>query len=233
MTNYQKHLVNIIIGATAIEYDELPIADLEEKVKAVAKSAPAIVANYLDKLFHRAADAWSRGNNSGSAETMTRCDKQCDQLRREAEQVLQLWGVKVDYPGLYPCFEWNERHYTCDLIGLMRDISTYKSYAQKAVETIRELPQAGEGILLWEFPAVDFSAWRAMPDTPALKSYGEYLAVVAAVQADVEQKGKIVVRVKLPVADVIAELTRQGLENNNQNRAKVLGLLASKQGSQA
>ncbi len=122
MTPYQKHLVNIIIGATAIEYDQLPIAELEEKVRAVAKSAPAIVANYLDKVFHRAADAWTRGNNSGSSEIMTRCNAQCDRLREEAEQVLQLWGVKVDYPGLFPCFEWRGQHYTCDCIGLLRDV---------------------------------------------------------------------------------------------------------------
>jgi hypothetical protein len=119
---YAKHLTNIVCAATGIE-KKLSTADLEEKVKAVVKSAPAIVADYLDKVFHRAADAWARGNNSGNSETMTRCDKQCEKLRKEAEQVLQLWKIKVDYPGLFPCFEWNGRHYTCELFGLMRDIS--------------------------------------------------------------------------------------------------------------
>ncbi len=101
-------------------------------------------------------------------------------------------------------------------------------YIQKAINTIRELPSAADGILLWEFPEQDLDAYRTMPDTRAFKTYGEYLAAMAALQADIERRGKIVLRVKLPVADVVAELARLGLTNNNQNRAQVVTLLAQK-----
>ena len=43
---------------------------------------------------------------------------------------------------------------------------------------------------------------------PALNSYDDYLALVAAVQADVERVSKRVVRV--PVATMIAELEKHG-----------------------
>ncbi len=107
-----------------------------------------------------------------------------------------------------------------------------KTYAQNAIQAIRALPRQADGVILWEYPEQDLAAYLTMPDTRAFKTYGDYLAVIAAIQADIERQGKIVVRVKATVADVVAELGKRGLPNNNQNRAAVLGLLASKQGSQ-
>lgn len=60
-----------------------------------------------DSLFHRAAKAWERGNNSGNSECLERCEKQCDAFRDRAEKLLQPLGVVVDYPGLYPSFMVN------------------------------------------------------------------------------------------------------------------------------
>lgn len=57
-----------------------------------------------DRLFHRAAKAWERGNNSGDSETLDRCNKQCDAIRERAEELLKPLGIVVDYPGLYPSF---------------------------------------------------------------------------------------------------------------------------------
>ena len=99
------------------------------------------------------------------------------------------------------------------------------SYAQKAIDTIRELPQEADGILLWEFPEEDFAAYLAMPDTPPLESHGHYLAVLAAIQADVEETGRLVRRVRVPVATVVAELTRHRWPNDTQHRAMVIGEL--------
>ena len=69
-----------------------------------------------------------------------------------------------------------------------------KSYAQKAIEAVRGIPhdakQAAK-VCLWEFPESDLAAYQAMPDTPRLKSYGDYLAVLAAMQADLEGKGRV------------------------------------------
>ena len=67
-----------------------------------------------------------------------------------------------------------------------------KSYAQKAIEAVRDIPcDAGQAakVCLWEYPPEDFEAHQAMPDTPRLKSYDDYLAVLAAMQADLEGRG--------------------------------------------
>ena len=64
-----------------------------------------------------------------------------------------------------------------------------KSYAQKAVEAVRDIPHDARRVYLWEFPPEDFEAYQAMPDTPRLKSHGHYLAVIAAMQADLEGRG--------------------------------------------
>lgn len=101
------------------------------------------------------------------------------------------------------------------------------SYAQKAINTIRTLPNEADGILLWEIPEEDFAAYKAMPDVPPMESHGDYLAALAAIQADVERTGRIAHRVRFPVATVIAELEKRDWPNNCQHRARVLGLLAA------
>ena len=96
-----------------------------------------------------------------------------------------------------------------------------KSYAQKAIEAVRDIPHDAELACLWEFPEGDFAAHQTMPDTPRLKSYGDYLAVLAAIQADVERRGIRVVRVKIPVATMLAELEKHNWPNDLPHRARV------------
>ena len=106
-----------------------------------------------------------------------------------------------------------------------------KSYAQKAIEAVRGIPhdakQAAK-VCLWEFPPEDFEAHQAMPDTPRLKSYDDYLAVLAAMQADLEGRGARVVRVKMPVATMLAELEKHGWPNDTKHRSGVTGELGAK-----
>jgi len=101
------------------------------------------------------------------------------------------------------------------------------SYAQKAINEIRSLPQDAMRVYLWEFPEEDFAAYLAMPDTPRLESHGDYLAVVAAIQADLEGRGTQVRRGRMPVATMIAELEKHNWPNGVQHRTKVIGLLGT------
>lgn len=64
-----------------------------------------------DNLFNRAAKAWERGNNSGDADYLVRCERQCDACRNRAEKLLAPLGIDVSYPGLYPCFEVDGRFF--------------------------------------------------------------------------------------------------------------------------
>lgn len=67
--------------------------------------------NKADKLFRRAAKAWEDGNNSGNNATLTRKEKECDDLRNKAEKLLIPYGITVDYPGLFPTYEYQGHSY--------------------------------------------------------------------------------------------------------------------------
>jgi hypothetical protein len=106
---------------------------------------------------------------------------------------------------------------------------TDKSYAQKAVEAVRGIPNNARRVYLWEFPEADLAAHQALPDTPRMKTYGDYLAAIAALQADLERRGSIVVRAKFSVATMLAELQERGWPNDVKHRAGVTGELGAKQ----
>ena len=106
---------------------------------------------------------------------------------------------------------------------------TDKSYAQKAVEAVRGIPNNARRVYLWEFPEADLAAHQALPDTPRMKTYGDYLAAIAALQADLERRGSIVVRVKFSIATMLAELQERGWLNDVKHRAGVTGELGAKQ----
>ncbi len=76
-------------------------------------------------------------------------------------------------------------------------------------------------IALWEFPAADFPDWLALVGESDCRSYADYLAMLAAVQADQEGKGIEVVRVKMTVAQMRAGLAERGLNNTAANRATI------------
>ncbi len=126
VAKYQKNLASIIRAATGLECDSTvaAIPAMEKQVRSLAKTAPKIIADFLDKIFHRAAAAWTRGNNSGSASIMRQCEKQCELLQAEGENILELWGVKTDYAaGLFPSFTWKDREFVYDPTILMVNIS--------------------------------------------------------------------------------------------------------------
>lgn len=95
-------------------------------------------------------------------------------------------------------------------------------YAHKTIDTRCNRPQEANRILLWEFPEEDFAAYLAMPDTPPLESYSHYLATLAAIQAEVEKTGRLVRRLRAPVAAVVAELARHHWPNDTQHRVKII-----------
>jgi hypothetical protein len=116
-----KRILRAAIGAGSVDNDAAT-SWLESELKQVAVAAPAVVARGLTRAFDTAARQWTRGNNSGDPRTLEECEKQCEATRGNASRVLKIWGVRVDYPGLYPCFLWDGiTHY--DAESLMRDIA--------------------------------------------------------------------------------------------------------------
>jgi hypothetical protein len=73
------------------------------KSKITLQQANAII-DRAESLFQRAARAWERGNNSRDGAALERGNRQCDQMRAQAEELLKPFGIAVDYPGLYPSF---------------------------------------------------------------------------------------------------------------------------------
>ena len=78
-------------------------------------------------------------------------------------------------------------------------------------------------IALWQFPESDFAAWCELVGTPQVASHGEYITMLAAVQADQERQGRNVVRVQMSVAKMIDGLAAHGWENSPKMRAAVVG----------
>lgn len=77
-------------------------------------------------------------------------------------------------------------------------------------------------VVFWEFPAEEYAAWAALVGTPSVKTHGEYLTLVAALQFDQERQGIAVRRVRLTVAEMIAALAERGLPNTPDARAEIL-----------
>jgi hypothetical protein len=77
-------------------------------------------------------------------------------------------------------------------------------------------------IHLWEFPAEDFAAWCNLVASPQVASHGDYMTLLAAIQAGCERLGQSTKRVKIRVSAMQAELSRRGLANTPDNRAKVI-----------
>ena len=65
----------------------------------------AFLADQVERMFERAARQWVRGNNSGNPDTLKRCERKCDKLRRGAVSLLAPLHIEVDFPGLYPSFK--------------------------------------------------------------------------------------------------------------------------------
>lgn len=119
---YRVALKRIIRDIDSVVVNEDPTQTLENQVKLLATTAPAVVAHGVAHWFEAAAQAWIRGNNSGDNRTMEAAQLNCDNLRDRGERTLKLWSVSVDYPGLYPSFEWNGQHYY-NTESLLRDIA--------------------------------------------------------------------------------------------------------------
>ena len=74
-----------------------------------------------DRLFHKAADAWERGNNSGDNDTLVCYDSLSDGYQKHAEIILKPLGITVDYPGLYPIYHYKDRDFY-DAQSLISDV---------------------------------------------------------------------------------------------------------------
>ena len=87
------------------------------------------ILNQCNKLFDRAARAWERGNNSGDNAYMIRSKLNQNHLHRKAEKLLDPLGIDCSYPGLYPCFYFNEYQYH-DLASVL------DAHSRQAIELI-------------------------------------------------------------------------------------------------
>ena len=108
---YRIALKRIIRSARGHVDNDAATAQLETAVREIAKAAPCVVARGVEKWFEQAAKALEQGNNSDKSEIMLAKQAECDRLRDRAERVLKLWGVRVDYPGLHPSFNWRGGDY--------------------------------------------------------------------------------------------------------------------------
>jgi len=103
-----------------------PIPKTDDECKAYALRHPVTIAKAVFSWYAAGANAWIKGNNSGDNDTMAECELLCDRKRAQADTVLSWFGVKTDYPGLYPTFMRDgETVYYClrSLARLLREAS--------------------------------------------------------------------------------------------------------------
>lgn len=108
---YRVALKRIIRAAVGQVNADADTGTLETLIRQIVITSPAVVARGLEGWFEMAAKEWERGNNSGSNYEMSKSEKLCEDYRQRAERILKLWGVQVDYPGLYPSFTWRGGDY--------------------------------------------------------------------------------------------------------------------------
>jgi hypothetical protein len=95
---------------------------LESMVKALAQHAPGVIAQSMEARYNEAAKEWEAGNNSGDARILAESEAECERIHVAADRVMALFAVTVDYPGLYPSFNFGGYDYH-DTLSLMRAVS--------------------------------------------------------------------------------------------------------------
>ncbi len=99
---YRKALARMIRRAKGQLEHDLATPTLEEHVRNIAEVAPLIVADAIEDGWERAANQWTAGNNSGNPETLRLMEAECDLTQATWARVCRLFGIIVQFPGLYP-----------------------------------------------------------------------------------------------------------------------------------
>jgi len=99
-----KRIIRACFGQTVSP--ECPAEKLEGYIRQAAKESSKAVADHLHtQAWKRSAKAWEDGNNSGSSAVMAEKEKESIRWATAGERVMALFGIKCDWPGLYPSFE--------------------------------------------------------------------------------------------------------------------------------
>lgn len=102
---YRGLLQRIIRATTGYADNKSATKKLSTAVFNIGLVAPKVVADALDAHFEIAAKALEDGNNSVDPALLHKGMENCRRYRASAEQVLALFAVEVEYPGLYPRFK--------------------------------------------------------------------------------------------------------------------------------
>ncbi len=118
-------LKRVIRAACGYVYLEASTENLTVQIQNLIQVAPAVVARGLESAFESAAKAWTAGNNSGDQNALVKGEEDCNRWQFAAESILTAFGVTIDYPGLYPSFNWRGVDYH-DCLSLCRAIAQAK-----------------------------------------------------------------------------------------------------------
>lgn len=93
------------IVAVALDTKTPQAGDMPDFKWMVKRADPAIIARFCNQAFKRSARSWEDGNNSGNSETLTQKEAESVRWAMAGERVMALFGIKCDWPGLYPSFQ--------------------------------------------------------------------------------------------------------------------------------
>jgi hypothetical protein len=99
------------------------VPELESMIMPLAASAPQLVRDVLYRYWERAAKEWEEGNNSGNEQMLKGAEERSNVITDAADKVLALWGIKTEWPGLYPIFIGQDGRQEHNLVWALRDAS--------------------------------------------------------------------------------------------------------------
>jgi hypothetical protein len=114
-----------IIKRTLVLMD-VPFEDNPELLSGYFIAHPWACTKAIEGQIKRAIQTWEDGNNSGNPRELDRCNAKSELQYSHVERLMSLIGVTLDYPGLYPCYNFNGRtHHT--LADLWRTIREHRA----------------------------------------------------------------------------------------------------------
>lgn len=108
MKNETKLSLEIIFTGMGMQTRGKSHLEIENILKEVSQTMPVKLAAGIQRIIERSVRAWEKSNDGKrSEEDRHDADHHYQILTDRVEEIMGLFGIEVDWPGLYPSFMKN------------------------------------------------------------------------------------------------------------------------------